>query len=161
MHKLATPAIAVLGCALATGCPDDENGHGTPGVISTIDAAPPAPVTEWRATLFATSMHMPLNGDVFVRQTAGEHAFLATLTIRNDANFVTRPWHLEVGACATGGLTVGGADAYPPLETSSDGAGQVTITIRTGLDPAGIYSVTVQHAEDDPRPLACGDLVRQ
>ena len=161
MHKLAPSAIAVLGCALATGCPADENGHGTPGVISTIDAAPPAPVTEWRATLFATSMHMPLNGDVFVRQTAGEQAFIATITIRNDANFVTRPWHLQVGACGSGGLIVAGAGAYPPVKIGSDGSGQVTITIRTSLDPAGIYSATVRHADDDPRALACGDLVRQ
>jgi hypothetical protein len=161
MRKLGTAAFVVLGCALATGCPEDENGHGTPGVISTVDAPFVPPPYEWRATLFATSMHMPLNGDVFLRQTPGEAAFLATLTIRNDANFATRPWHVDLGTCGSGGLTIGGRGAYPPLSTGSDGAGVVTITIRTGLDPFGVYSVIVQHSEDDPRPLACGDFLRQ
>lgn len=161
MNKLASPALVVLGCALATGCPEDENGHGIPGVISTVDAAPQLPPFEWHATLFATSMHMPLDGDAFLRQTPGEQAFIATLSIRNDANFARRPWHVDAGPCGSGGLTVGGAGAYPPVTIGSNGAGMATITIRTGLDPFGAYSVTVARSDDDPRPLACGDSLRQ
>ncbi len=164
MHNLLRIMLATS--LLAVGCddegddivinPDDDND----GIPEDNDDGS-ASLYEWTTTLVGQGPY-PLSGSALVRQTIGESAFTASITIRGDVTGALRPWHVHLGRCGTGGAIVGTDSFYPRLSVDSTGTASADVRIVTVLDPAGSYSVNVHESDQYfTTIIACGELALQ
>ena len=145
--------------ALATGC-----------LVSGIDDSPLPPgetgtttgELTWRGQLAAREAGLPIEGDALTATDAGERAFKASVTIRNDKSNYTRPWRVNYGTCASGGAVVGDASEYPRLSTDKNGDATSTAWVTVALDTTAAYHVNVHYSASElSRIIACGDLALQ
>jgi hypothetical protein len=154
----------------AASCIDDDD-DGTLVVVPPADTGtgsgssePPPATLEWRAAIISNDvLQWSVTGSATVLQVAGNTAFTASISLRNDLTGTARPWHVHFGTCATGGGIVGDDAAYPRLSIGTDGAAAATATIRNAsLDPAALYHVNVHESNAQFTTLiACGDLILQ
>jgi hypothetical protein len=155
--------------ALVGGCDDDDDDlddltgdnddDGIPNDVDGDDNTPEGDVNVWRATLGATGADPEITGAAAVRQPIGEQAFSAVLTLRRDLSGISRPWHVHVGTCGTGGGIVGDPALYRPLLAGEDGTATTSAVIRVGLEVGAPYHVNVhESAEALESIIACGDL---
>ncbi|MEW5929907.1 MAG: hypothetical protein AB1941_20835 [Gemmatimonadota bacterium] len=118
------------------------------------------PVTQrgevWNATL-ASRGGSPVRG-TSTATVRGDHT-VAAISITGGTPGAVHPWHIHEGACGSGGPIVGTPNAYPPLQTASNGAATAEAHLMLKLNEARSYHVNVHASPTDMgNILACGDL---
>lgn len=156
MTRLGSIALA----ALASGCmvtDINDSALETP----TGPGASAGSELEWRTQLVPVEMYSSFTGDTRIQTGAGDRAFKASITIRNDEPSKARGWRVFYGTCGLSGPLVGERTSYPRLSTGSSGEATTITTIPMALDTTADYHVSVYYSDDAVRLLACGDLVLQ
>lgn len=92
---------------------------------------------------------------------AGKDAGTTEVTIKltGDTPSTTRPWHVHVGSCATGGGVFGGGRSYTPLAGDAKGASEGKATLAVAVPDTGSYYVNIHESSANMgKIVACGDL---
>lgn len=118
-------------------------------------------VVEWAASIVGREGRK-VTGRATAKPTADGKGTDIAVMLAGDTPGATRPWHVHVGSCATGGPVYGGGRAYAPMAVDSNGESSAKATIAVPLSDTVGYYVNVHDAAAAMSIIvACGDLRKQ
>jgi hypothetical protein len=101
-----------------------------------------------------------IRGAIGMEKGSKPKSTMVTVDYKGDVAGSTRPWHVHIGSCVTGGPVFGDAKAYTPLKVGADGTTKGKTTLLVPLPDSGDYYVNIhESAATMGKIVACGDLL--
>jgi superoxide dismutase, Cu-Zn family len=100
-------------------------------------------------------------GEATMKPSADGAGTEVSVMLMGDSASASRPWHVHVGSCATGGGVFGGGKSYTPITSDASGHGMSKATLAVTTPDTGSYFVNVhESAANMGKIVACGDLTK-